>query len=93
MKFDFEPELAFFLGDFGEPIAWGGNTYVCLFDFKHDPLAFNAGGRSIEAVVQAEDFVGVQQGDVVTIRFQDFSIAEIHVIQRGDFLRFNLEQL
>lgn len=93
MKFEFEPDLKFFLGDFGEPIAWENQTLVCLFDFKHDPLAFGAGGRAIEAVVQAEDFAELAIGDTVEIRLKQYTVAELHPIQSGDFLRLILEEL
>ncbi len=93
MRFDFEPELAFFLGDFGQPITWENNTYACLFDYKHDPLAFGAGGRAIECVVLTSDFDGVEVGQTVEIQLKSYTIAEIHPIQQGDFLRFILEEI
>ena len=88
----FFEDLDVFFTDFAEPIAWAGKTYKCLFDNKHDPLAFNAGGRSITAIVKATEFGDVSQGDPVVIRSQTFSVEEIHPIQNGDLFKLILEQ-
>jgi hypothetical protein len=85
-------DLNIFFPDFGEPIAWDGKTLDCIFDNKHDPLAFNAGGRSITAIVKVREFQGVSQGDPVVIRSQNFSVEEIHSIQDGELFKLILEQ-
>lgn len=92
MPFGFEPDLSFFLGDFGEPITWKGGNFLCLFDYQHDALSYGASGRSIEAIVLAEEFSGVSTGEVVQARLRHWTIAEIHPIQSGDFLRLILEE-
>ena len=85
-------DLDIYFTDYAEPIAWAGKTLKCIFDNKHDPLAFNAGGRSITAVVKANEFGECEPGDPVAIRSQNYSIEEIHPIQNGDLFKLILEQ-
>jgi len=91
MTYSFE-DLGIFFPDFGEPMTWEGKTLDCIFDNKHDPLAFNAGGRSITAIVKAREFQGVSQGQAVVIDGRNFSIEEILPIQDGQMLKLRLEQ-
>lgn len=91
MTYSFE-DLSIFFTDFAEPIAWAGQSYLCLFDSKHDPLSFGAGGRAITAIVRTSEFSAIQQGEAVTIRGNPYSVEEIHPIQNGDLLKLILEQ-
>jgi hypothetical protein len=89
--YNFE-DLSIFFTDFAEPIAWNGQSLLCIFDSKHDPLNFNGGGRSITAIVRTSQFGALAQGQTVTIRGNSYSVEEIHPIQNGDLLKLILEQ-
>jgi len=89
--YDFE-DLSVFFPDFGQPLTWGDNTFPCLFDRKYDPLAFNAGGRSITAIAKLSDLEGITQGEVIVINSESFSVAEIQPIQDGQMVKLILEE-
>jgi hypothetical protein len=89
--YEFE-DLSIFFDDFGQSLTWGESTFLCLFDRKHDPLAFGAGGRSIAAVVQASQVDGISQGETVVISSESFTVAEIQPIQDGQVVKLILEE-
>jgi hypothetical protein len=89
--YDFE-DLSVFFEDFGQSLVWGNNSFPCLFDRKHDPLAFNAGGRSITAIAKIADLQGINQGVIVVINGESFSVAEIQPIQDGQLVKRILEE-
>jgi uncharacterized protein YhbP (UPF0306 family) len=90
-RYDFE-DLSVFFADFGQSLTWGNNTFPCLFDRKHDPLAFGAGGRAITAIAKIADLQGINQGVTVMINGESFTVAEIQPIQDGQMVKLILEE-
>lgn len=92
MTYSFE-DLDLFFTDFATAMSWQGLTIQCIFSEKHDPLAFNAGGRDISAVVKLSAMPGVAQGQAVVIDGRNFSIEEILPIEDGQVLKLRLEEV
>jgi hypothetical protein len=91
MKYPFE-ELDIYFTDFAVPLKWQGQTLNCLFSEKSDPLAFQAGGRDINAVVKTREVTGIASGQAVEIDGRNFSITEINPIQDGQIIKLQLEE-
>lgn len=86
-------DLDLYFTDFAVPMVWQGRTVQCIFSAKHDPLAFNAGGRDISATVKTSDVAGVVQGQSVVIEGRNYSIEEIKPIQDGQVTKLQLEEV
>jgi hypothetical protein len=89
--YEFE-DLSVFFNDFGQPLTWGDKSFPCLFSRKHDPLAFDAGGRSITAIADKTNLAGITQGEVIAVNGESFSVAEIQPIQDGQMVKLILEE-
>lgn len=84
-------DLSIFFTDFAVSLTWNGKTISCLFGEKSDPLAFQAGGRDISAVVRSSEAIAMSQGDTLTIEGKSYAIAEIQPIQDGQTTKLLLE--
>ena len=92
MTYSFE-DLEIFFTDFVVPMEWQGQTLNCLFEEKSDPLAFQSGGRDINAVVKTREVNGIASGQAVAIDGRNFSITEINPIQDGQITKLQLEEI
>jgi hypothetical protein len=85
-------DLSVFFTDFGQDLTWGSVTFPCLFDRKHDPLAFGAGGRAITAIAKTTDLENITPGEVVKINGESFTVAEVQPVQDGQLTKLILEE-
>lgn len=85
-------DLDLFFTDFAVSLTWQGLTLNCLFGEKSDPLAFQAGGRDISAVVKTREVTGMASGQTVTIDGKTYTIAEIQPVQDGQITKLLLEE-
>ena len=86
-------DLEIYFTDFAVSLKWQGLTLNCLFSEKSDPLAFQAGGRDINAIVKTREVSGIASGQAVEIDGRNFSITEINPIQDGQITKLQLEEI
>jgi hypothetical protein len=86
-------DLEVFFTDFAVSLTWQGQSLNCIFSEKSDPLAFQAGGRDINAVVKTREVTGIASGQSVAIDGRNFSITEINPIQDGQITKLQLEEI
>ena len=89
--YDFE-DLMIFFQDFATQLTWDTGEIPCLFSYKSDPLAFQAGGRNISAVIRSDQLGDLVVGTVVTINDSSYTVVEISPIQDGQLTKLMLEE-
>lgn len=92
MLYSFE-DLSIFLTDFAIKLTWQGRRIDCIFNEKSDPLAFQAGGREISAIVKTGDIPGMASGQELTVNNRSYLVAEIQRIQDGQMSKILLEEV
>jgi hypothetical protein len=92
IAYSFE-DLGVFFSDFAVTLSYDGGEIPCLFSYKSDPLAFQAGGRNITALIRTDDLGTLDSGVEVAITAKNYLIAEIEPIEDGQITRLVLEEV
>jgi hypothetical protein len=92
IAYSFE-DLGVFFSDFAVTLSYDGGEIPCLFSYKSDPLAFQAGGRNISAIIKTDDLGSLDSGTEVAIADKSYLITEIEPIEDGQVTRLMMEEL